>query len=248
MSGMDFSSHGSQDLFPTMLEKQIGLDADKRIVTVVVINLGAMFGGLSMGQLSELLGRRLTHGICCTLAAALIYPTLFSKTQSRIIAAGFFKQGFVMGSWGVIPISLIKLSPPAFRSLFGRLAFQLGNLVSPASSTIEADSIENYPLPEVGRGVNDYGKVMALFMSGGLVFLLLCFILGPEKFHIDLTAGAEENHQENVLTIPTPESLAVSLNDQNRSSNSFGELSSQDMKPKVEFKEDRDAKDGDGMV
>lgn len=197
MSGMNFSSHGSQDLFPTMLTKQIGLSADQRTVTMVVVNLGAMCGGLIMGQVSEITGRRLALVICCVIAGALIYPTFFAKSQSQIMASGFFMQACIMGSWGILPIHLIELSPPEFRSLFGGLAYQLGNLVSSASSTIEADATEKFPLPEIGPGVHDYGKVMALFMTGVLIFLLICVLVGPERFHRDLSAGAEDRAKEN---------------------------------------------------
>jgi len=197
MSGMNFSSHGSQDLFPTMLTKQIGLNANERTITMIVVNLGAIVGGMIMGQLSEITGRRLSLIICCIIAGALIYPTFFAKNQNQIMASGFFMQASIMGSWGILPIYLIELSPPEFRSLFGGLAYQLGNLVSSASATIEADATEKFPLPELGPDVHDYGKVMALFMTGVLLFLLICVILGPEKFHRDLTAGADENDDIN---------------------------------------------------
>ncbi|CCH46564.1 Carboxylic acid transporter protein [Wickerhamomyces ciferrii] len=193
MSGMNFSSHGSQDLFPTMLQKQIKLNPDQRTVTMVVVNLGAMCGGLIMGQVSEITGRRLALVICCVIGSVLIYPTFFSDSQAQIMGAGFFMQAAVMGAWGILPIHLIELSPPEFRSLFSGLAYQLGNLVSSASSTIEADATEQFPLPEKGPDVHDYGKVMALFMTGVFIFLLICVIVGPEYFHRDLSAGAEND-------------------------------------------------------
>jgi len=46
-------------------------------------------------------------------------------------------------------------------------AYQLGNLVSSASATIEATIGQRFPLPPLPGGVTryDYGLVMAIFMG-----------------------------------------------------------------------------------
>ena len=41
-------------------------------------------------------------------------------------------------AWGVVPILLSEISPPAFRSTFPGVAYQLGNMISSASAQIEA--------------------------------------------------------------------------------------------------------------
>jgi SHS family lactate transporter-like MFS transporter len=53
----------------------------------------------------------------------------------------------LQGAWGVIPIHLMELSPGAFRTFVVGTSYQLGNLVSSASSTIEATAGEHFPLP-----------------------------------------------------------------------------------------------------
>ena len=45
---------------------------------------------------------------------------------------------YVYRAWGVVPILLAEISPPAFRSTFPGVAYQLGNMVSSASAQIEA--------------------------------------------------------------------------------------------------------------
>jgi hypothetical protein len=51
------------------------------------------------------------------------------------------------------------------------VSYQLGNLISSASSTIEAIVGERFPIPSVnGEATFDYGKVMALFMSAVFVY------------------------------------------------------------------------------
>lgn len=49
MAGFNFMSHGSQDLYPTMLTNQYKFTANEVTVTQVVANLGAMTGGTVIG-------------------------------------------------------------------------------------------------------------------------------------------------------------------------------------------------------
>lgn len=74
-------------------------------------------------------------------------------------------------------IHLMELSPPAFRSLIVGLTYQLGNLASSASSTIEATIGERFPLPRrPGEAVTyNYGRVMCIFMGAvSTLFTLSC--------------------------------------------------------------------------
>lgn len=49
-------------------------------------------------------------------------------------------------AWGVVPILLSEISPPAFRTTFPGVAYQLGNMVSSASAQIEASQYISFPL------------------------------------------------------------------------------------------------------
>jgi SHS family lactate transporter-like MFS transporter len=91
MAGFNFMSHGSQDLYPTMLENQLSFSKNKVTVTQVVANLGAMTGGSVVGFLSQSVGRRLSIIVCCIVGGALLYPYTFVR-DSSIIAAAFFQQ------------------------------------------------------------------------------------------------------------------------------------------------------------
>ncbi|KAJ3525530.1 hypothetical protein NM208_g11602 [Fusarium decemcellulare] len=197
MAGFNFMSHGSQDLYPTMLENQLGFSADKRTVTQVVANLGAMTGGTVVGYCSQSIGRRLSIIICCIVGGALLYPYTFVRSSS-IIAAAFFQQFCVQGAWGVIPIHLMELSPGAFRTFVVGTSYQLGNLVSSASSTIEARLGERFPLPENEEGESryDYGKVICIFMACVYVYVIVLTFIGPEnlmgKFDVAHDSDARE--------------------------------------------------------
>lgn len=181
MAGFNFMSHGSQDLYPTMLTSQYGFSPDMVTVTQVVANLGAMTGGTVVGYCSQIVGRRISIIACCILGGALLYPYTFIDNP-RIMAAAFFTQFAVQGAWGVIPIHLMELSPGAFRTFVVGTAYQLGNLASSASSTIESRLGERFPLPpsESGESRYDYGKVMCIFMACVFVYVIVLTFFGPE--------------------------------------------------------------------
>ena len=185
MAGFNFMSHGSQDLYPTMLSNQFNFSHNGVTVTQVVANLGAMTGGTVVGYCSQIFGRRFSIIVMCVLGGALLYPYTFIKSHS-VTAAAFFEQFCVQGAWGVVPIHLMELSPGSFRTFVVGTSYQLGNLVSSASSTIEATIGERFPLPPKfsgGREIEryDYGKVICIFMACVYAYLIVLTFLGPER-------------------------------------------------------------------
>ncbi|KAL2113721.1 hypothetical protein VUR80DRAFT_2690 [Thermomyces stellatus] len=185
MAGFNFMSHGSQDLYPTMLESQFNFSADMVTVTQVVANLGAIAGGSVVGYLSQNFGRRLSIIVCCIVGGALLYPYTFVPSP-RIMAAAFFEQFCVQGAWGVIPIHLMELSPASLRTFAVGTAYQLGNLASSASSTIQARIGERFPLPADGSGGEEeeryeYGRVICIFMGCVFAYVLILTLVGPER-------------------------------------------------------------------
>jgi SHS family lactate transporter-like MFS transporter len=87
------------------------------------------------------------------------------------------------------------LSPEHFRSFVVGTSYQLGNLVSSASSTIESTIGERFPLPPLANGLPryDYGLVMAIFMgcvyfygthlptTHKLMVVIILVMIGPEE-------------------------------------------------------------------
>ncbi|KAL9114492.1 MAG: hypothetical protein Q9227_001573 [Pyrenula ochraceoflavens] len=185
MAGFNFMSHGSQDLYPTMLENQFNFSADAVTVTQVVANLGALTGGTIVGYCSQIFGRRFSIIVISIVGGALLYPYSFVENH-KVIAAAFFEQFCVQGAWGVIPIHLMELSPGSFRTFVVGTSYQLGNLVSSASSTIESTIGERFPLPpkiSEGKTVKryDYGKVICIFMGCVFAYVILLTLVGPEN-------------------------------------------------------------------
>lgn len=214
LSGTNFMSHGSQDLFPTMLKKQAMLSSNALTVTNVVVNLGGCFGGIFWGQISELLGRRLAVILCAIWGGAFIYPTFFKHSEAYIIPCGFLLQFAVMGAWGIIPIHLTELtSRSALRTMISGTAYQLGNLASSASSTIESKIGSQFPLKGLGDDAYDYGKVMCIFMGCVFGYLIIVLFLGPERFHTSIKTDfmleeedVDSNYELDRILSPVPHS------------------------------------------
>ncbi|KAL2825292.1 major facilitator superfamily domain-containing protein [Aspergillus cavernicola] len=201
MAGFNFMSHGSQDLYPTMLERQFSLSKDAVTVTQVVANLGALTGGTLCGWASQKFGRRFSIIFISIIGGALLYPYTF-VSNNRVMAAAFFEQFCVQGAWGVIPIHLMELSPGSIRTFTVGTAYQLGNLVSSASSTIESTIGERFPLPEIEEGVEryEYGKVICIFMGCVFAYTILVTIAGPENLGRDFDVEHDDDVREIAIT------------------------------------------------
>lgn len=207
MAGFNFMSHGSQDLYPLMIQNQYNFSHDAVTVTQVVANVGAMTGGTVIGYGSQIFGRRFSIIVISIVGGALLYPYTFIGNK-KIMAAAFFEQFCVQGAWGVIPIHLMELSPGAFRTFVVGTTYQLGNLVSSASSTIESTIGERFPLPPKGETKRyEYGKVICIFMAAVFTYVIVLTFVGPERLGIqfgiehdrDVADAAGSEHVAKVL-------------------------------------------------
>ncbi|KAL3437082.1 major facilitator superfamily domain-containing protein [Aspergillus tetrazonus] len=194
MAGFNFMSHGSQDLYPTLVQRQYGFSRDAVTVTQVVANLGALTGGTLCGWGSQIFGRRFSIIVISIVGGALLYPYTFISSH-KIMAPAFFEQFCVQGAWGVIPIHLMELSPGSIRTFTVGTAYQLGNLVSSASSTIESTIGERFPLPptEEGEERYDYGKVICIFMGCVYAYVIIATFFGPERLGRDFDVENDED-------------------------------------------------------
>lgn len=182
MVGFNFLSHGTQDLFPTMLTNQLRFGHDRSTVTNCLANIGAMLGGLTIPHIATICNKRLVIILSCCCAACLIYPWGFVHNSS-VNASVFFMQFFIQGAWGLVPSHLNGLAPdPKTHAFYVGISYQLGNLASSASATIETTIGEQFPITGAdGTTVYDYGRVMSILAGAVLLYLVLVVFLGPEK-------------------------------------------------------------------
>jgi len=216
MTGFNFLSHSSQDLYPTLIESTklayLPSAHAKSLASKATIigNCGAIVGGTLAGYISQYLGRRLTIVMFVITTGALIPAWILPHSFSALAASAFFVQFGVQGAWGVVPIYLSEISPPAFRATFPGVAYQIGNMVSSASSQIEATGGDNLRLanprfnpaqPVSAKNpttIPDYATVSGILLGVVCAYLTCVVIFGKEY------RGAEWD-----TTAPVPQAAAA---------------------------------------
>jgi SHS family lactate transporter-like MFS transporter len=131
-------SHGTQDLYPTFLQKDYRFTPQTVGLIAIIANVGALLGGILFGTWSEKIGRRRAIVIAALLAIPVIPLWAYSHSVPMLALGGFVMQFMIQGAWGVIPAHLNELSPPAVRGTFPGFAYQLGNLLSSRNVVIQA--------------------------------------------------------------------------------------------------------------
>jgi len=179
MTGFNAFSHGTQDLYPTFLQKDHGFSVQLTGAIAILYNIGALTGGMVFGSLSERIGRKWAIILAALLALPMI--PLFAFSHSVVVLAGgaFAMQFMVQGAWGVVPAWLSELSPGPVRATFPGLAYQLGNLISSKNVVIQAKAAER---------LGGYGVVLAWTVAIVGCYLALVAAFGRESRGTDLTA------------------------------------------------------------
>lgn len=190
MTAFNYLSHGTQDLYPTFLQQQRGLDRNMLTLINVIANIGAIIGGVLFGAFSQKIGRRRAIGIAVIMGLCVIPLWAHAPNLPLLALGGFLLQFCVQGAWGVIPAHLNELSPADARASFPGLMYQIGNFLSAGAAWQEGTIAKQYfPLP---GGGSDYA--MALTAVAAVVFVLVGVfaIFGPEHRTADFTKEAEQ--------------------------------------------------------
>jgi SHS family lactate transporter-like MFS transporter len=170
MTMMNFMSHGTQDMYPTLLAT-IGY-SKTRIADVTMLSMiGAVLGGLAFGYYSDRSGRRraMISAASCALLVLPLWIAGFSPLMTLI--GVFLMQFFVQGAWGVIPAHINELSPAGQRGFFPGFAYQLGVMCAASIPYVES------ALGEVFTYRQAMGLLMALVFIVGVVVIAR----GPEQ-------------------------------------------------------------------
>jgi SHS family lactate transporter-like MFS transporter len=178
MTAFNYMSHGTQDLYPTYLEKQRGFGVNAKSMISIVYATGAICGGAVMGFLSQQWGRRRVIILSAAGGMLLIPLWIFAPSTALLILGGFLIQFMVQGAWGVVPVHLTELSPAEFRGTFPGLAYQLGNFAAAYAAQQQAWLAEHF---RSANGEPNYALTMALVEV--VVFLAIIFLaaIGREE-------------------------------------------------------------------
>src|SRR5581483_10276119 len=110
--------HGTQDLYPTFLQKQHGLEHRTVGTIAVIYNVGAILGGILFGSLSERIGRKRAIVLAALLALPIAPFWASAAAPVSLAITAFLMQVAVQGAWGVVPAHLNELSPSEARATF----------------------------------------------------------------------------------------------------------------------------------
>lgn len=205
MTWFNFYSHTSQDSYTTFMKAAKGLNNAAASRASIWMKVGACVGGCIMGYASQFFGRRRTMIVAAIMSGLLIPAWILPNSEGGLSASGFMMQFFVQGAWGVIPIHLNELSPPAFRSSFVGITYQLGNMISsPSAQIVNAIAEANFVSDAGGPRVAAYGPVMGIATAIIAVGIALWVSVGPERkgrnFEMSLPAGAEKDAVKDIET------------------------------------------------
>ena len=181
MFALNLFSHGTQDPYPTFLEKNHGVSPEISGLVAIVYSVGAILGGITLGAWSERIGRRRTVLVAALVAIPMIPLWAFSHTVPMLALGVFLMQFVVQGAWGVIPAHLNELSPPSVRATFPGLTYQLGNFLAARSLVIQARLAERH------FGGN-FAPVLAWTAVTVAVLVVVVTICGKEAKGADLSS------------------------------------------------------------
>lgn len=171
MAGMNFASHGTQDMYPTFLEREWGFGPRSRAALTAFSMVGAIAGGILFGLGSDHLGRRRAIVLALGLAVLVIPLWAFAPSLPLLVAGAFLMQFMVQGAWGVIPAHITELSPDPVRGFLPGFAYQCGVLL--ASSVVYVEALFAARI--------SYAWSMALTALTVFAFAALVAALGREK-------------------------------------------------------------------
>jgi MFS transporter, SHS family, lactate transporter len=171
MMMMNFVSHGTQDLYPTLLKRAWHFSPQKVAAVTMFTMVGAIIGGILFGYLSDRWGRRRSMIAALVLAMFAIPLWALSPALPLLLAGGFVMQFMVQGAWGIIPAHLSELSPDSVRGFLPGFAYQCGVLLAGSVAYIQA----------IFAARTSYPTTMALTTLTVLVGAVFIVAVGREK-------------------------------------------------------------------
>lgn len=171
MMSLHMCSHGTQDIYPTFLQRVWGMSPRERSWISALAMGGGILGALSVGFLSDRIGRRRAMVGALVGSICTIPLWAYANTIPLLIAGAILMQFFLQGAWGVIPAHLSEMSPDSIRGSLPGLGNQCGVLLASGIVYVELAFAHN----------GHYSDAMAGIAV--VVFALACVMvmLGREK-------------------------------------------------------------------
>lgn len=171
MAGLQLTIHGTQDMYPTFLERYCHLGTSDRSWITTVSMIGAIAGGVLFGLFSDRWGRRRMI-IVAMLGALLSIPIwAFSGSKLGLVTGAVIMQFLIHGGMGIVPAHLSELAPNSARGFLVGFGYDCGVFLSSSAVYFEA---------MLARHLS-YSRAMA---GSAVIVLLLAIVstaVGPER-------------------------------------------------------------------
>jgi MFS transporter, SHS family, lactate transporter len=171
MTMMLFASHGTQDMYPTFLQREWHLGPGPRSAITALSGIGAIVGGITFGHFSDRLGRRWSIIIAFIGGLAIVPLWAYAPRLSLLVAGAFLMQFMVQGAWGVIPAHLAELAPSSLRAFLPGFAYQSASVIASSVVYLEA----------VYAQQTSYATAMALTAVTVFILAAVMAALGKER-------------------------------------------------------------------
>lgn len=175
MMMMNFASHGTQDMFPTFLQRHWHMDVHRRAEITAISMVGAILGGTLVGFLSDRFGRRRVMITSLVCAILLVPLWAYAPSVALLVIGAFSIQFMVQGAWGIVPAHLSELSPDSVRGFLPGFAYQCGVLLASTVPYGEAILAEH----------TSYANAMALTAFTVFTLAAIVVALGRERRGIE---------------------------------------------------------------
>lgn len=182
MTAMNFFSHGTQDFYPTFLQKQHLLTPGVVGEIAVIYNISAVLGCYLFGSLSQRYGRRRMMIVAALLSLPTVWLWAYAPVVSVLTLGAFLINFFVQGCWSIIPAHLNELSPPEARGTFPGTVYQLGNLLASYNLTLQTT---------IQLNSGSYPLALAVVAIGAALAISLLVYLGPEARSVQMRAAEQ---------------------------------------------------------
>lgn len=183
MTMMLFASHGTQDMYPTFLQRQWHFGPARRSAITALSGIGAIIGGVVFGYLSDKWGRRRAIVTAFVLGAVIIPVWAYAPNELWLIVGAFAMQFMVQGAWGVVPAHLAELSPDSVRALLPGFAYQSAGVIASSVVFLEAAYAQK----------TSYATAMALTAISVFILASVMAAIGQERRGLALLTSVPEH-------------------------------------------------------
>lgn len=173
MTCFNFFSHGTQDVYPTFLEKQHHFEPHVVSIIAICYSIASIIGGIFFGSLSAKIGRRKAIIIAALLSLPAIPLWAFASGSIMLGIGAFFMQFMVQGAWGVVPVYLNELMPENTRAVLPGFIYQLGNLLASVNLTLQV-----YIANQTG---GNYGIALAVVAGSAAIAITLFMFFSSDR-------------------------------------------------------------------